>query len=376
MASPSSSADKLPLSAVTASVASGLLAVWGLRQRQRRLVEQQQQQRQRSRSDHRNGQEPQQEPQQQQEEEEERPSSPPSSRQLRPGQRQWAALEGESPEEAEAAAPLATPSKPQRSSRRKGAEDGGPPSTPRHASSAKSRPPSTVPKLQAARDAAIEAAAAAAAAGSATAGDSSSASSTPTHHGRPPPKQGQGQQGESTAARVSRSLSEGPLPEVQERVLAALAACPGMAGVGNRRIELLVHNLSHKDMVLSLAPLSTSSKKEEAQGKPQQQQQEQQQQEAPRRMSSATSEELVLCRPKFSLFQPVSEALLGAVAGAGEGPGGEPAGTATFPVYTREEEGGWGEEGAGAVVGSMPDTVSVSSPRSESHPDRPSPPRR
>lgn len=111
---------------------------------------------------------------------------------------------------------------------------------------------------------------------------------------------------------------------MQDRVSHALDTCPGMEEVGRRRIELLVHNVSHKDMVLSLATLpglgpsrtpseellsrTSSTSSTVLRVGPL----------APftathrRRTSSSAvmQEDLVLCRPKFSLFQPVSDAIL------------------------------------------------------------------
>ncbi len=142
----------------------------------------------------------------------------------------------------------------------------------------------------------------------------------------------------ASALRVSRSLSEGPQRDVQERVSHALGMCPGMEAVGTRRIELLVHNISHKDMVLSLAnPASPSPSPspprvaDDLGGA------------APtnhkshrRRTSSGTvQEDLVLCRPKFSLFQPVSETILTAIRSQHN-----VCPSAQFPVYVRERDSG------------------------------------
>lgn len=103
-----------------------------------------------------------------------------------------------------------------------------------------------------------------------------------------------------------RSLSEGPSNESIERLRRIMRSLPGPEAIGRRRIELLVHNVSHKDMVLSMA-------------------------DQPGELVRS-SEERVLCRPKFSLFQPTSEALLGVLEDHHLKP------TVTSPLLIRERE--------------------------------------
>ena len=125
-------------------------------------------------------------------------------------------------------------------------------------------------------------------------------------------------------------LSERPQAEVQERVSHALGMCPGMEEIGKRRIELMVHNVSHKDMVLSLArslPSSSSSSVVE------EQQRHHRRSSSSSSSSNNTTEDLILCRPKFSLFQPVSQRILQAIRSL---PPSLPCPSATFPVYVRE----------------------------------------
>jgi hypothetical protein len=112
--------------------------------------------------------------------------------------------------------------------------------------------------------------------------------------------------------RVCRSLSEGPSDEIQERVRRTLAQLPTSKQVGGRRVELLVHNVSHKDMILSLSSERAPSASAVAGG--------------------GGEDDLVLCRPKFSLFQPISKALDDALDSGQL----ESCKSATFPVYTRE----------------------------------------
>ncbi|KAM3574424.1 hypothetical protein VYU27_003623 [Nannochloropsis oceanica] len=125
-------------------------------------------------------------------------------------------------------------------------------------------------------------------------------------------------------------LSERPQAEVQERVSHALGMCPGMEEIGKRRIELMVHNVSHKDMVLSLARHPPSSSSCSVVGE---QQRHHRRTSSSNSSSNNTTEDLVLCRPKFSLFQPVSQRILQAIRSL---PPSLPCPPATFPVYVRE----------------------------------------
>lgn len=101
-----------------------------------------------------------------------------------------------------------------------------------------------------------------------------------------------------------RSISAGLTGEGRARLEKLLNTLPLCKEIGNKRIELLVHNVSHKDMILSVAHPSKSENPED---------------------------DLILCRPKFSLFQLTSMKIFKRLNQSPQPP------VVNFPVYTRQE---------------------------------------
>lgn len=135
----------------------------------------------------------------------------------------------------------------------------------------------------------------------------SPAFSSPAELNHVPPLSGYSNPLAGSQRSLRRSVSEGPTSESVERLRTFLNRLPGPQVIGNRRIELLVHNVSHKDMVLSMT-------------------------NAPPQESATVSKDLVICRPRFSMFEPVSEAVLDAVSEGAAKP------LARSPVAVRERE--------------------------------------
>eukprot|EP00611_Tribonema_gayanum_P025851 TRINITY_DN5_c1_g3_i2.p1 TRINITY_DN5_c1_g3~~TRINITY_DN5_c1_g3_i2.p1 ORF type:complete len:770 (-),score=258.58 TRINITY_DN5_c1_g3_i2:112-2421(-) len=117
-----------------------------------------------------------------------------------------------------------------------------------------------------------------------------------------------------TPTLIRSSLSTGPLASVQEQMpaISNLGSSPSAAvqdlptgGPGGRRLELLIHNISHKDMVFSLcreesAPTNgVGSDDARDQGLTEYDWSQ-----------LTTTDDVALARPRFSLFQQASEVVL------------------------------------------------------------------
>ncbi|CAM9341794.1 unnamed protein product [Pylaiella littoralis] len=142
---------------------------------------------------------------------------------------------------------------------------------------------------------------------------------------------------------TSNTGSSGGGKGPQENVKVAVSAPSAGAGGGvepagpegqGRRLEILVHNVSHKDMVLSLRRTRRA-----AQTHQQQQQQRRRRRPAGEAVCSVIDAvDTALARPKFSLFKPSSELILDKLNEIRAAGGREPP-PAVCPVSRRGEPG-------------------------------------